>query len=176
MLGQCKRYKRIKRGLFMRTSLFVLIMMFVFIAQPAKAELCYTPVEAEAEQGIRIHSELMVIALNCQHMGARNGDNLYAQYQNFTNDQSILFSAYERVLLEFFTERGDKAPEASLHTLRTDFANKISSQAAGLRPDVFCSRFSPRIEMAGKMNQEEIRHWAAKIYPTHPVKYPVCAG
>ena len=43
--------------------------MKVDVGVPAEAgRQCYTHEEAEAEQGIRIHSELMVIALNCQHM------------------------------------------------------------------------------------------------------------
>lgn len=37
------------------------------------AASCYRAGEAEAEQGIRIHSELMVIGLNCQHMATANG-------------------------------------------------------------------------------------------------------
>ena len=40
----------------------------LLLSAPAMAANCYSAAEAEAEQGIRVHSELMVIGLNCQHM------------------------------------------------------------------------------------------------------------
>ena len=43
---------------------FLCVMM---LCAPAFAK-CYTSKEVEAEQGVRILSELMVIGLNCQHL------------------------------------------------------------------------------------------------------------
>lgn len=137
---------------------------------------CYSPVEAEAEQGIRIHSELMVIGLNCQHMGSRYGKNLYGQYKELTSRHSDLFSKYEEILMNFYENRGDKKPEGSLNTLRTQFANKISKDVADLRPDVFCAKYYNRVEEAYEMDRNMIRQWASTIYPSHPVSYPLCDG
>lgn len=155
---------------------FVSILICLLIAVPASAADCYSNAEAEAEQGIRIHSELMVIGLNCQHMGAREGMNLYGDYRQFTADYGKLFAEYERILIKHFEKDGEAKPEASLNTLRTNFANKISNDAAAMRPDVFCSRFAPRITKASAMNLEEVRKWAATIYPSHPVSKPLCQG
>ncbi len=154
--------------------LFIAVMMMV--SQAAQARGCYSNVEAEAEQGVRIHSELMVIGLNCQHMGARYDMNLYGQYREFTSKHANLFASYEDILLGFFGSRGDKKPEASLNTLRTDFANKISNDAASMRPDVFCAKYAERIEKAYDMKQMDVRKWAATIFPSHPVSYPLCEG
>lgn len=154
-----------------------IIMVFAFLASnsaTAWAQSCYSPVEAEAEQGIRIHSELMVIGLNCQHMGSREGLNLYGQYREITSRHADLFGTYENILLDFFEKRGDSKPEASLNTLRTNFANKISKDAAGMRPDVFCARYYSRVADAFSMDQTQIRQWAATFYPSHPVSYPIC--
>ncbi|MEZ5919178.1 MAG: hypothetical protein R3D66_04485 [Alphaproteobacteria bacterium] len=150
--------------------------MFFSMPRTAQAKACYSPVEAEAEQGIRIHSELMVIGLNCQHMGAREGMNLYGQYRQFTADNGDLFAAYEKILLRYFKNAGYGDPEAQINTLRTGFANKISNDAAKMRPDVFCSRYAPRITKAAEMKQVDLRKWAATIYPSHPVSAPLCAG
>lgn len=90
--------------------------------------------EAEAEQGIRIHSELMVIGLNCQHIWPKSEKNLYKQYQDFTVKNADLFSGYEDTLLSFYKKEGKSKPERTLHQLRTDFANKISKDAAIMRP------------------------------------------
>ena len=156
---------------------FILVAAAVMcFAMPAFAGSCYTNAEVEAEQGIRIHSELMVIGLNCQHMGAREGMNLYGQYRQFTADYGALFAEYEKILMKHFEANGDPKPEASLNTLRTNFANKISNDAASMRPDVFCSKFAPRVMKASTMKLEEVRKWAATVYPSHPVSKPLCEG
>lgn len=156
--------------------LLILVLAMISFSTPASAGACYSQYEAEAEQGIRIHSELMVIGLNCQHMGKRHGDNLYMTYRQFTADYADLFSSYESALLAYFQKNGDKNPEATLNTLRTNFANKISDDAAKMRPDVFCSTYAPRIEKAAQMNEQQLRSWAGTIYPSHPVSRPVCSG
>ncbi len=156
-----------------KLSLFVFL---IFAPGLALAQGCYSPVEAEAEQGIRIHSELMVIGLNCQHMGSREGLNLYGQYREITSKHADLFGTYEEILLDFFEKRGDNKPEDSLNTLRTNFANKISKDAAGMRPDVFCARYYSRVADAFSMDQKQLRQWAATFYPSHPVSYPICTA
>ena len=162
-----------EKGLLMiRVLLGAFILLF---ATPAYAQSCYSSTEAEAEQGIRIHSELMVIGLNCQAMGARRGMNLYGDYRQFTSDHSDLFARYETILMKFF-ESNNQNPEAELNTLRTKFANKISNDAADLRPDVFCSKYAPRILKAAEMDRTAVRKWAATIYPSHPVSRPLCEG
>jgi hypothetical protein len=161
----------------MKTFLLLLssALLLSLLPASARAAACYSELEAEADQGIRIHSELMVIGLNCQHMGQRHGMNLYGKYREWTAQHGDLFATYEDVLMKFFKKRGDAKPEASLNTLRTAYANKISNDAAGMRPDVFCSKFAPRIDTAYNMKRDEIRKWAATIYPSHPVSYPVCS-
>ncbi len=141
----------------------------------AMAASCYKPQEAEAEQGIRIHSELMVIGLNCQHMATANGKNLYAAYREFTAKYGNLFGNYETVLMDYYRRNGQN-PEVGINTLRTQFANKIANDSAQMRPDVFCSAFSPRIKQAAGMSHDDLRKWAATIYPSHPVSHPICAN
>ena len=154
----------------------VLLALLVMFSAPAFAatKSCYTMAQAEAEQGIRIHSELMVIGLNCQAMRFKDGTNLYVKYREFTNTNSNLFAGYETDLMNFFKVRGDRDPEASLNTMRTKFANQISNDAAKMSPDVFCNRYAHRIFKASAMNQAMLRKWASTIYPAHPVSNPVC--
>ena len=47
------------------TVIFALALFLTNTA--AQAEACYSKAEYEAEQGIKIHSELMVIGLTCQN-------------------------------------------------------------------------------------------------------------
>lgn len=146
----------------------------LFSTNAYAAAECYKLEEAEAEQGIRIHSELMVIALNCQHIHTANGQNLYTAYRAFTQRHIDLFAGYEKTLIDYFTRRGDAAPVASLNDLRTDFANKISTDAARMRPDMFCQRYAPRIVKASAMGDGDLRQWASTVYPAHPVSKPLC--
>ena len=144
-------------------------------AHPALAASCYSDREAEAEQAIRIHSELMVIALNCQHMTPAGQQNLYTQYRNFTNKHASLFAGYERTLISAFS-RGGGNGESRLHNLRTRFANDISGQAARQRPDLFCTRYSGRIPAAMQFTDQQIRDWAATPYANSSLSKPRCAG
>lgn len=156
-----------------RVILSVLTVL-VFMTGQAYAAACYSQQEAEAEQGIRIHSELMVIGLNCNHMAKAR--DLYGKYRIFTSKYADLFATYERILMKHMASNGDKNPEASLNLLRTEFANKISHDAAKMRPDIFCKSYSPRIEKAAQLNYEGVRRWAATIFPSHPVSKPVCSA
>ena len=156
--------------------LFVLTLALFTFSNAAVAGSCYSKAEAEAEQGIRIHSELMVIGLNCQHMGAREGQNLYLQYRQFTSTHADLFAKYEQILMGHFKKNDSGKPEAKLNALRTGFANKISNDVASMRPDVFCSRYAPRITQASAMKHNDVRKWASTFHTSHPVSRPLCAA
>ncbi len=160
----------------MRKVLILFLLMAFSGTANAAEEIrsCYSLNEAEAEQGIRIHSELMVIGLNCQHMTPSGQENLYSQYRNFSSRYSDLIVGYEETLINYFRKCGHPNPVASLNLMRTAFANKISNDAAKMRPDLFCKRYSPRISQVSVMNQQEIRKWASTIFPGHPVSQPIC--
>jgi hypothetical protein len=150
--------------------LFAAILVF---SAPAYAAGCYTSAEAEAEQGIRIHSELMVIGLNCQHMTPQGWKNFYLQYREITNNNQSLFAGYEETLVSYFSRNGRNA-EKALHNLRTGFANKVSTDAAQMRPDIFCATFAPRIPKVAQMSRAELRSWAAATSRTQPLTQSLC--
>lgn len=135
---------------------------------------CFSPTEAEAEQAIRIHSELMVIALNCQHMTPRGWKNFYHQYQEITARQGSLIAGYENVLIDYYGRAGRPNPERSLHDLRTNFANKVSTDSARMRPDIFCSRFAPRLPKVDKMSTGEFKSWASNYRSGPTPTEPMC--
>jgi len=144
------------------------------VSLPSQAASCYTPSEVEAEQGVRILSELMVISLNCQHLTPKGQENLYTQYKRFALKHESLFSGYENTLLKFYAKEGQSNPDSHLHQVRTDVANKISKDAAIMRPDAFCAAYAPRIAKAGQMSEPKIRKWAQTIFPGHPLSKPSC--
>lgn len=155
---------------------FALALILSCLAVPALAAPCYTDAEAEAEQGIRIHSELMIIGLQCQHRTPPAEKNYYLQYKEFTARHGKLFAGYETTLMDYFKRTGAKNAEDKINSLRTSFANKISGDAARMRPDLFCAHYTPRIATAGKMNEPQLRKWASTFFASHPVSHPVCAS
>lgn len=151
----------------------VLFLSVILFSYPSFAK-CYTAKEVEAEQGVRILSELMVIGLNCQHLTPKGQENLYTQYKKFALKHESLFAGYEDTLLSFYGKEGQGNPERYLHQVRTEVANKISKDAAVMRPDAFCAAYAPRIARAGKMSQDKIRKWAQTVFPGHPVSHVSC--
>jgi hypothetical protein len=158
----------------MKFSTYLIFSALLILSSSAFAAKCYTPKEVEAEQGVRILSELMVIGLNCQHMTPKGQENLYNQYKRFALQHQKLFSGYEDTLLAYYRREGQSSPNTYLHKVRTDVANKISKDAAIMRPDTFCATYAPRISKARAMPEAKIRKWAQTVFPGHPVSQPVC--
>ena len=152
------------------------VIAFSCVSLPAFAASCYTPKEVEAEQGVRILSELMVISLNCQHLTPKGQENLYTQYKRFALKHEALFSGYENTLLKFYGKEGADNPDMKLHQVRTDVANKISKDAAVMRPDAFCKAYAPRIAKASAMPETKIRKWAQTVFKGHPVSHSNCSN
>lgn len=163
--------------MFHRYFVYMACICAVFFGQAAYAgDACYSRIEAEAEQGIRIHSELMVIGLNCAHMVDANGNNLYTEHKKFTNKHEDLFLTYEKIMMDYMRRNGDSSPEKAMHTMRTQFANKISGDAAKMRPDIFCRTYAERIQKASKMDRLTLRKWASLSFSAHPVTMPICTA
>lgn len=152
------------------TAAFVLLMMGISSAQ---AKGCYTPAEFEAEQGLRIHSELMVIGLTCIKM-PQGGQALYAKYQQFTQKNQSLIAQYESDIISYFGKQGVKNPEGNLHTFRTTLANDISKHAISMSTVSFCKNFSSRIDKALQMDHQKLRRWAQHVWPQSPTTVPRC--
>ena len=149
------------------------MLMSVLVCNSAQA--CYTSREREAEQGIRIHSELMVISLTCMKMPGR--EDLYEKYQRFTRQNSDLIAAYESDLISYYKSEGVAKPEKKLNTLRTDLANNISSKAITMSTRSFCDKYASHIDRALVMDEQKLRRWAQNVWPEQqPVSERMCSG
>jgi hypothetical protein len=148
---------------------FVLFLSLI----AGSAEACYTAREREAEQGLRIHSELMVISLTCNKVPG--DEDLYHKYEHFTRKNEDLLSSYETTLLNYYDAEGVKSPEKKLHTLRTDMANNISDIAISMSTRTFCGRYASHLDQALDMNHERLRHWAQHVSPSQPMSERMCS-
>jgi hypothetical protein len=153
---------------------FLLFFTALLISTSANAR-CYNQAEFEAEQGLRIHSELMVISLNCQQSTHRYG-NLYIQYKDFTRRHQHLIAQYEQVMKNYYSRTGTSNPERAINDLRTSLANKISNDAARMKPNAFCKAYGGRITQALGMSQDKLRRWASTPFSGHPTSRPICTS
>lgn len=149
-----------------------ILLAALLVAGQAQAAGCYTAREFEAEQGLRIHSELMVIGLTCLRMPG--GEQLYRKYGRFTQKNQNLIAQYEADLISYYRGQGGNA-EKKLHTLRTNLANGISKHVISMGTGSFCQHFAPRIDRALAMDQQALRRWARQVWPGSPVSQPTCA-
>lgn len=154
-------------------ALILAVALMLSFASSAQASSCYNATEFEAEQGIRIHSELMVIGLTCLKMP--QGAGLYQKYQVFTQKNQSLIAKYESDIIAYYRKAGVAEPEKELHTLRTTLANGISKHAITMSTASFCQHFGQRIDKALAMDQQKIRKWAQHVWPQSPTTRPVCA-
>ena len=156
------------------TALTLAAALSLTAAQSATAagSSCYSPTQFEAEQGLRIHSELRVIGLTCLKMPGKQ--DLYTKYQTFTSKHQSLITKYENDLISYYRAQGSKNPEKEFHTLRTGLANGISKHAINMSTASFCQHFGGRIDKALQMDQQKLRRWAQHVWPESPTSRPVC--
>jgi len=138
------------------------------------ASQCYTPREVEAEQGLRIQSELMVIALTCMKMP--QSQDMYTKYQSFTRKNQTALTGYENELIGYFRNGGSKNAEQDFHTLRTGLANKISQSAIRMSTLSFCQNFGPRVDTALAMDPAKFQRWAQHPFADSPTSRPACTA
>jgi len=156
----------------MKTFLLACLLSIVSINVSLAAAECYSETEFEAEQGLRIHSELMVIGLTCQHISG--SVNIYSKYKDFTNRYDVLLEGYEDLLISYYEDQGLTNPDKELHELRTSLANKISQHAATMNTNIFCTQFKQRMDKALQMDEKTIRKWAKQVWPNTPTSRPLC--
>jgi cell division protein FtsB len=153
-------------------SVFTSLVISLSVSTPAWAGACYSSAEYEAEQGLKIKNELMVIALNCQHMAYRKG-NLYLRYREISRQNEDLFKMYEQTLMNYYRNNGQNA-DREIKSLNTNLANKVAVKSANMRPDIFCYNHRDYIEQALEMDREAFRRWAKQPNPSEPTSRPLC--
>jgi hypothetical protein len=156
-----------------KTAAFSLALAFLSAFASPAAVACYAAPDREAEQAIRIQSELMVIGLTCIKMPGREG--LYDGYQRFSRKNSSLIRNYESRLMDHYRGQGVADPERKLHTLRTDMANDISRKAIAMSTLNFCDKYAGHISQALAMDAETVRQWAQQPRPGEAFSEPLCS-
>lgn len=124
-------------------------LMAALAVMPAQAKApCYAPAEFEAEQAIRLHTEMMVVGLTCQHMDVAGQPSLFAQYKLFTLHNSKQVERWEKALIAYYKRTVKGNPNRAFDTFRTRLANETSQRAIALTTPVFCAEHVPAVQKA----------------------------
>ncbi len=127
----------------MKKFLLVFIANFLLTTTAVAADRCYSPAELEAENTLRLHSELMVITVTCRQ--GSEGENLVPAYTGFTKDNIGVLHEAEQTMIRYYKKNygGDGIPY--LDSLRTRLANEFGQKAANVSAPVFCSLYRNKV-------------------------------
>lgn len=126
------------------------------VAATAKGA-CYTDKEFEAEQGIRLHTELMVVGLTCQYLDVKGETSLFNQYKLFTLKYQKNVQDWERTLIAYYKRTTKGNATRTFDSFRTRLANEASQRAIALTTPVFCGTHALGVADVMRASLEDIR-------------------
>lgn len=132
------------------------ILLGAVLAAPAKAQSprCYSPQEIEAEQTLRLHSELMVITVTC-HRGSR-GEDLVRAYTGFTRNNIDRLRQAEAAMTAYYKKNYGGDGVERLDRLRTLLANEYGQQIADESAPSFCKSRRDKVLVMHRANNSAL--------------------
>jgi hypothetical protein len=97
----------------------------------------------KAEQLLRLHSELMVVAVMCRTGSA--GQDLSAAYVSFTQKNIGALHNAEQTMIDYYKETSKDDPIENLDRLRTRLGNEAGQTAAKMSAPNFCARYRDKV-------------------------------
>jgi hypothetical protein len=151
-------------------SLFLLLACFA-LPQMAVAKECYSLEEFEAEQGLRLHTDLEVIALTCKYDGYRRP--LRQSYGVFVRKYSKWIKNWENVIARVYASRGGSRNEV-IDNFRTSLANNKSHEASEMIPRQFCIAYANWVPAVASWSPEQVLQYVRTPDAKRPAKKPPC--
>jgi hypothetical protein len=144
-------------------------MSWLGFMMPALA--CYSPAEQAAEQGVRLHSELMVISVTCRYGSYRQ--NLPQVYRQFTQRNLGLIKGWESTMMNYYKKEGGGG-EAGLNRLRTVLSNEASQIMANMGAPSYCEKMRDKVVAASAWNPKAIQAELQRMNGHYPTTAPTC--
>jgi hypothetical protein len=104
--------------------------------QAFAAQECYSRAELRAEQYLRMHSELMVIAYSCKR-SSQNRD-LIGVYTDFTQSYLAVLQQADKTMLDHYKNYYGGDGLAQLDDLHTKLGNESGQVIADQSLEIFC--------------------------------------
>lgn len=157
----------------MRKTLLAVLLLFMPAMQVfAEESQCYSPTELQAEQLLRLHSELMVITVTCAQ--SSTGDNLVPMYTGFTRANLPALHAAEQTMMHYYKLNFDGAPVDHLDRLRTRLGNEFGQKIADISAPEFCRQFRDKVVAFYGATPAQIYQESLRMEQTEKSEHPLC--
>jgi hypothetical protein len=153
------------------------IRMAVFVASicllPAFAVAgeCYTPEEFEAEQGLRLHTDLEVIMLTCKYDGYKRP--LKDSYAVFLKKYSAQIRKWENTIARVYASTGGSRNEV-IDNFRTSLANQKSHEASTMGPRPFCVAYANWVPAVAAWSGDQVLNYVRTPDNARVTRKPLC--
>ncbi len=151
---------------------FLLIFALLCLGSASALAACYSQSESEAEQALRLHSELMVIGLTCQY--GPSGTSLMQAYGQFTQRNLSYIQTAEKNMQAFYRKIG-KPPVDSLDQLRTKLGNDVAARVVETgSPQIFCSNNADWAENTVRLSGSAFKQLVQQAMAQRKSFYQLC--
>jgi hypothetical protein len=144
-----------------KSSTAILVAALGFFSVPAfAAPACYSPAQAQAEQLLRLHSELMVITVTCRQ--GSGGQDLPSAYGDFTKKNIGVLHDAEQTMISYYKANAKGNALDHLDRLRTILGNEFGQKAADMSAPAFCASYRDKVLQFDQASpadvQNEVQH------------------
>lgn len=154
--------------------LAVIFLTISYLPAFASNSQCYSPNEVQAEQLLRLHSELMVITVTCAQ--SSSGDSLVPLYTGFTHTNLSALHQAEQTMMNYYKTNFSGKPVDSLDRLRTRLGNEYGQKIADLSAPEFCKRFRDKVATFYSETPEQVLQESLEMVKTSGSEHPVCGS
>ena len=156
----------------MKQTILIISFLVTWMNAANAGPLCYTPVELEAEQLLRLHSELMVITVTCRQ--SSSGESLVPMYTHFTKANLTELHAAEQTLIKYYGGQDSSPPVDKLDQLRTRLGNEFGQRIADLSAPEFCRLYRDKVMAMSHETREYIQQEVITMAKSQPSDAPSC--
>lgn len=149
-------------------AFFCALVLFPIMAHAGE---CYTPDEFEAEQGLRLHTDLEVIMLTCKFDGYRRP--LKDSYAVFLKKYTAQIRKWENAIARIYASSGGSRNEV-IDNFRTALANQKSHEASTMNPRQFCIAYANWVPAVAAWSPEQVMNYVRTPDSARPSKKPLC--
>ena len=149
------------------------ILIMASLSSPAFAGgKCYSGHEIEAENMLRLHSELMVITVTCKQ--SSTGRDLVRAYTGFTQRNINSIRNAEQTMIGYYEKTYGGKGVSRLDTLRTKLANEFGQESANLSAPTFCAQRRDKVIAMYDSPPPSLQAASMKAYASALSYEPVC--
>jgi hypothetical protein len=151
----------------MKIGRYFLAGLLVICAAPAFAgTACYAPEQRQAEQWLRLHTEMMFITVTCRQ--GSDGQALPDIYVSFTRKNLPALQKAEQTMTDYYQATANGDPVANLDRMRTLLSNEFGQKAAKMTAPEFCAVYRDKVAQTEALTPAALDDQIQRMMATEP--------